>query len=491
MRPSAPAVKPSAPASASRGGMELTDIVPKFRTDLSLTRTENGYRVDDPVDGASYMLNEYEISLARMLDGQRPVFEVLANAERIGIPINAQSLETFIATLQSSGFLRPPESLDDALDNAMSQTWPARGQWDKSVRTLYQSGLRLLRMGKPDEAASYFEAVLAEDPGNVEAKDLLEIVRQRIAAPQMGAPQMGIPQMGAPQMMPVMQQAPVQYQQQQPAYIAGVPTGSQVIPMPGHPLGAFVVMAPPAPAPRRTHPLVYALIAVAIAGGIVVGFVVTRGTDRQEPPAGPATGTQGVVTANRVEDAAVVAPPVVVDAAVAPLAVDAAVADVLDAAVADVLDAAPVVEDATVAVAVVPDAAAGTEAGSGSETPEKPAPKQPKPTPKLPPERVSAPSDGEIRALLRGTRKVRKGERLFEILGDSARLKAAKKKVDELATLAKTDAVYADFLIDAKAELAQASKPAAVVTAPRAGTATPKVKTGATVTRGQLLVEIK
>lgn len=493
MRPSQPAVRPSQPA-----GLSTTDIVPEFRNDLTITRTEEGYRVDDPVTGTSQLLNEYEVSLARMLNGQRPVFEVLQGVERLGIPINAASLETFIATLGSYGFLKPPQSLDDALDNALAPTWSARPQWDSSVRTMYQSGLRLFRMGKPDEAASYFEAVLAEDPNNVEAKELLAIVQQQVKAAPAPAP---APVPVAPQMLPIVQAPPVEqpapyaqptYAQpqayQQPAYMPGVPTGAHVVPMPGHPSGALLVVAPPPqPAPRRTNPLIWGLIAVAIAGGIVVGFVVTRGTNRSStPPDNNATGSERSVATNVVpEDAAVVTPPpVVVDAAVVAVAVDAA--PVLPA------DAAEPIVDATAAVAVAPDAAEPPEQiDPKPDKPEKPEKKRPVVAAAKPIEKVSSPADGEIRALLAAQRKVRKGEKLFEILADPARLKAAKKKVDELATLAKTDAVYADFLADAKAELAQASKPAAVVTAPRAGIATPKVKTGATVSRGQLLVEIK
>lgn len=422
-----PAPQPIAapPPANRRTTIASTDIVPEFRPDLVLTRVEGGYHVADPRTGIGHVLNEFEISLARMLNGKRPAFEVLENVGRLGIPVNAESLQAFIDTLVSYGFLRPPESLDDALDSALSPTWGSRAMWTDNVRTMFQSGIRLLRMGKPEEAVGYFEAILAQDPSHVEAQEMLAIAKQSPAKPAVE----------------------------------------------GHVLHADVQRAAPA-RPRRRWPLV--VIPVVVVSLAVVGFLWQRG--RAPASTDSSAGDRRTMVVRAEVDAAIALAPDAVEVAAVP--VDAAVA------VAPPPDAAEV---AVVPVDAGTTVDAGTEAeGSASTSSSDNKPKQPGI------QRLAAPRAGEVQAFLRGPRVVRRGEKLFVIVADPEKLAAARRKVEETAALMKqSPGVYEAFLADAKAELAALSRRSVVVKAPRKGFATPKVKTGANVSSGQLLAEIK
>ncbi len=49
------------------------------------------------------------------------------------------------------------------------------------MRALFQSGMRLNRQGRYQEAAGYFEAMLQQDPSNTEASEMLAEVKRRLA----------------------------------------------------------------------------------------------------------------------------------------------------------------------------------------------------------------------------------------------------------------------------------------------------------------------
>src|SRR5512140_1297808 len=156
-----------------------SDVVPEFRRELRLTRFDNGgVRVFDSATGQTCMLNEFEVSLARMLDGKRRVVEILASSGRLGIPVNLESLQKFVERLEEHGLLGQAQS---GAPREVA-TWASRGQWESSVRTLFQSGIRFLRMGKHAEAVGYFEALLEEDPQKVEALELLAMAKEAMDA---------------------------------------------------------------------------------------------------------------------------------------------------------------------------------------------------------------------------------------------------------------------------------------------------------------------
>jgi hypothetical protein len=174
-------------AQIRRSVPDLTaNIVPVFRSDLQMVRNASGgFDVSDPISGRAYALNAFEVSLARMLNGRRTVGDIIEASARLGIPANIESLQQFIGSLEQCGFLGATRPLtEDAATPTPAPApddlqWAApRGQWPSGVRNLFQNGIRLLRMGKPAEAAGYFEALLQEDSNNVEARELLAMARQ-------------------------------------------------------------------------------------------------------------------------------------------------------------------------------------------------------------------------------------------------------------------------------------------------------------------------
>src|SRR5438045_8000564 len=88
----------AAPVESVREAALSTDVVPPFRTDMKLTRAEGGYLVQLS-SGESFKLNQFEVSIIRMLDGKRTVSELVANCRRLEIPINDESLRQFILEL--------------------------------------------------------------------------------------------------------------------------------------------------------------------------------------------------------------------------------------------------------------------------------------------------------------------------------------------------------------------------------------------------------
>jgi hypothetical protein len=135
--------------------------------------------VTDPVAGKTFPLYDFELSMARMLDGRRRYSEVAEAGQRLGIPVNFESLHRFVRQLEAYGFLEPLGS--QLKPNPEDSTWPPRRKWDEALRALFQSGLQMHRQGRYFEAANYFEAMLEQDPENKEALEMLDQARQRIA----------------------------------------------------------------------------------------------------------------------------------------------------------------------------------------------------------------------------------------------------------------------------------------------------------------------
>ena len=180
---SAPVVPDFIPAAA--GVEEPGDTVPTLRGDLIITKSpasKGTLDVKDPLTERSFTLYDFEVSIARMLDGKRSAAEVLAAANRLGIPVTLPTLKTFLQQLRAYQFI-------DLSAGGGDSTWPKRRQWTVEVRELYQSALRLLRSGKYDEARGYVDAMVAADPTNEEATMLL----QRIDAEARGSFELNIP----------------------------------------------------------------------------------------------------------------------------------------------------------------------------------------------------------------------------------------------------------------------------------------------------------
>ena len=252
------------------------DRAPALRRRLKVTRTPAGYVVKDADTGQSCALNDSEYSIVRLCNGQRPMSEIVATARSLGLPVNVESVQAFIDKLDSQGFL-----VDDVVD-AETQAFAPRGRWETGVRTLFQSGVRMLRTNNADEAARYFEAVLAQDPENVEARELLEMARTRV--PTTPATQ-ATPAPAAPRQTAQRVKShtgdtlPPPARQLQPRHLAP--------PAPGwgmpHPSGRGVVYATPTTPravaklpehPESGIPKRTLVIVLAVAVAIVIGAIV-------------------------------------------------------------------------------------------------------------------------------------------------------------------------------------------------------------------------
>lgn len=154
--------------AATPGVEEAEDLVPRLRGDLIITRPEGmkgTMQVKDPLADRVFTLYDFEVSIARMLDGTRSAAEVITAANRIGIPVNLATLKTFLQQLKAYRFIDQDVTGGDS-------TWAKRSQWTEEVRQLYQGALRMMRSGKFDEAMSYADAMAEADPSNTEAQEL-------------------------------------------------------------------------------------------------------------------------------------------------------------------------------------------------------------------------------------------------------------------------------------------------------------------------------
>ncbi len=166
---------------------EGSSPIPTFRADLVLGKKGNLFEVSDPTSGKRFTFYDFEISLARMLNGQRTWTEVIEAGNRLGIPVNLASLAQFVRQLERYGFLGPAGTLPPPAPP--ESIWGKRDKWEDSIRNLFQSGLRLTRQGRYYEAAAYFEAILEHDPANAEAQEMLGKVQEHLAKePQVAVP---------------------------------------------------------------------------------------------------------------------------------------------------------------------------------------------------------------------------------------------------------------------------------------------------------------
>lgn len=167
-----------------------TDAVPVFRSDLQIGKGASAglFEVGDPATGRHFTLYEFELSIARMLDGRRHASDVIENGVRLGIPVDLDGLNKFVRQLWRYGFLAEPGAASPAAEGE-ERGWGERVKWDEATRTLFQTGLRLMRQGRPQDAQSYFQAVLDADPGNAEATELLAAIErgETLAAGPIGA----------------------------------------------------------------------------------------------------------------------------------------------------------------------------------------------------------------------------------------------------------------------------------------------------------------
>ncbi len=159
-----------------------TDLAPRMRADLLVHKMANAgqlmFEVEDPAAGRRYPLHDFELSIARMLNGRRTVSEVLKAAGDIGIPVSLPSFQGFLRKLSSFGLLDAAAASDPGVAPAAAPgtTWEVRNGWPENVRLQFQSALRAFRTDRFGDAKHHLQQLLAIQPGIPEAVDMLRHV---------------------------------------------------------------------------------------------------------------------------------------------------------------------------------------------------------------------------------------------------------------------------------------------------------------------------
>lgn len=174
---------PPSSLSSSSDLEHPSDAVPTLRSDLKIVvseKTKGLFEVTDTVRGQTFSLYDFEVSIARMLNGRRSAAQVIDGAAKIGIPVTLESLRKFLKQLRAYNFLLETRSDPKPL---VGGTWSPRSQWKPEVRELFQSALRKFRAGKAEEAIDYLVALLQIDPDNGEARELQQRINSKLDEP--------------------------------------------------------------------------------------------------------------------------------------------------------------------------------------------------------------------------------------------------------------------------------------------------------------------
>jgi hypothetical protein len=156
--------------------LRMDEAVPQFRGDLKVARkgeSKGLYEVTNPTSGKTFTLYDFEVSIARMLDGRRKVSDVVEAAGRIGIPITLSSFQQFVRQLKAYGFVAANSEAAPQPGRVAGSAWAPRAQWTDEVRHLVQGALKMFRMGRIQETRDYLTALLQVDPGNAEALEMM------------------------------------------------------------------------------------------------------------------------------------------------------------------------------------------------------------------------------------------------------------------------------------------------------------------------------
>ena len=280
------------------------ETVRLFRRDLKISRRPSSslFEVSDPVSGKAFQLYDFEVSIARMLDGRRRYSEIVEAGRRLGIPVNFQSLLQFVRQLEVYGFLAPRGAV--GVESREGSVWARTRQWDEALRALFQSGLRMHRHGRHAEAAKYFEAMLEQDPQNPEALEMLEQTRQRTGSPTSPEAPQAVhesdpSQVGLEELLLEETTEPLEFTEEEPR----VNNDSQTPDMDSWP-EQEEEFKPPS---RKKKVLILAAVAVAVVG--VIAWGVHRHSLKQQTSApvseGPKTKNGATPKAGNVPPSAV------------------------------------------------------------------------------------------------------------------------------------------------------------------------------------------
>lgn len=160
--------------------LQPDDVVPRLRQDLRISQGagEDGiFEVEAPDTGLRTALHDFELSMARLLNGQRTVQDVVDSGGQLGIPLTLDGVASFIKKLRVLGFLEA-----DGKVSRTGTTWDPRAEWSPEIRNLFQEAVRHYRADQPSDARSYLQALLAKAPGLPEAEELMVRVEARLTA---------------------------------------------------------------------------------------------------------------------------------------------------------------------------------------------------------------------------------------------------------------------------------------------------------------------
>jgi HlyD family secretion protein len=157
-----------------------------MRSDLRVHRKADAgkpsFEVEDPSAGKRYPFHDFELSIARMLNGQRTVAQVLQSAGDIGIPVSLPSFQNFVRKLGSLQLLDVSGSLAPVVaPTAAGTTWEVRNEWPEEVRNQFQNALKAYRTERFKDAAQHLQMLLAVAPQTAEALDMLAHVKAELA----------------------------------------------------------------------------------------------------------------------------------------------------------------------------------------------------------------------------------------------------------------------------------------------------------------------
>ncbi|MFZ5467833.1 MAG: efflux RND transporter periplasmic adaptor subunit [Myxococcota bacterium] len=178
--------------------LAVDDVLPSLRADLRVERKEDHgqlkYEVSDPQRDVSFEMHDFELSLARMLNGQRTVGDVISAAEQIGLPVTPESLQKFVRRLQKHSLIEAKAALGPASPAEASgppgSTWQARAAWTPEGRTLYQAALKAFRADQLQEAKQCLTQLLDQQPATAEATELLARVDALLTQYPEGKPEL-------------------------------------------------------------------------------------------------------------------------------------------------------------------------------------------------------------------------------------------------------------------------------------------------------------
>ncbi|MDB4959818.1 MAG: hypothetical protein JWO36_7387 [Myxococcales bacterium] len=167
--------------------LSRTDVVAAFRSDLKLGTPIKGagedlIEVTDPRTGTTKTFRGFELSIARMLNGQRTAGAVVDAAGAIGLPISLEGLTRFVKQLRALGFLASP--LDPLVQSPT--TWGQRREWDQQTRARYQVALKEARRDELSAAKQHLDELRLDDPDNTDVRVLHAWVDERLQTPSDG-----------------------------------------------------------------------------------------------------------------------------------------------------------------------------------------------------------------------------------------------------------------------------------------------------------------